>query len=209
MQRFCIATWLRQLSFTRLDWLAGVAGNLRLFRAHRRRCRTKSTSTLVCGQGYRCTFPKNNMKQPASCSKGGAHHDYPPRLFRTFSVFRKLGRKTMRNTSPLHYAFAALFAIASGVHAAPINKCVINGSVTYQQEPCPSSQARKDPTLEELNAAERKRRAEATSSGALPPEESLLRQPQFPATSVATGGSTAPKCHLVQRPSTSSPTVPA
>ncbi len=34
------------------------------------------------------------------------------------------------------YAFVALVAAASGVHAAPMNKCVINGSVTYQQGPC-------------------------------------------------------------------------
>jgi len=82
-----------------------------------------------------------------------------------------LGRKTMRNISPLLCAFAAFVAAASGVHAAPMNKCVINGSVTYQQAPCPSNQARKDPTLEELNAAERKRRAAAASAAAAAPRE--------------------------------------
>lgn len=87
------------------------------------------------------------------------------------ALFVRIGHKTMRNISLLLYAFAALVSIASGVHAAPINKCVINGSVTYQQEPCPSTQARKDPTLEELNAAERKRRAEAASSRAPLPRE--------------------------------------
>lgn len=77
----------------------------------------------------------------------------------------------MRNVSPLIYALAALVAAVSGVHAAPMNKCVINGSVTYQQGPCPSTQARKDPTLEELNAAEKKRRAEAASAAAATPRE--------------------------------------
>lgn len=70
----------------------------------------------------------------------------------------------MPNVSPLRYAFAALVATASGVHAAKMNKCVIDGSVTYQQAPCPSTQTRKDPTLEELNTAEKKRRADAAAA---------------------------------------------
>jgi len=75
----------------------------------------------------------------------------------------------MRFIFSLLHAFVALLAAASGVHAAPMNKCVINGSVTYQQGPCPSTQARKDPTLEELNAAERSRRAAAASAAAATP----------------------------------------
>ncbi|MCD0416772.1 excalibur calcium-binding domain-containing protein [Rubrivivax sp. JA1024] len=47
-----------------------------------------------------------------------------------------------------------------------MNKCHINGTVTYQQAPCPSTQPRKDPTLEELNAAEKARRAAAASAAA-------------------------------------------
>ncbi|WP_298827092.1 excalibur calcium-binding domain-containing protein [uncultured Piscinibacter sp.] len=77
----------------------------------------------------------------------------------------------MRNISPLLYVFAAFVAAASGVHAAPMNKCVIDGTVTYQQGLCPSTQARKDPTLEELNAAEKKRRAAAASAAAATPRE--------------------------------------
>ena len=52
---------------------------------------------------------------------------------------------------------------ASGVGAAPANKCVVNGTVTYQQGPCPSDQVRKPPTIEELNADEKKRRAAAAA----------------------------------------------
>jgi hypothetical protein len=65
---------------------------------------------------------------------------------------------------------------ATGLHAAPFNKCVINGSVSYQQAPCPSSQPRKDPTLEELNAAEKKRRAvsSGTKSTATPTSSAVL-----------------------------------
>ena len=49
----------------------------------------------------------------------------------------------MPNLLPLLYAFAALVATSSGVHAATMNKCVINGSVTYQQSPCPSTKLEK------------------------------------------------------------------
>lgn len=82
-----------------------------------------------------------------------------------------LVRKTMRNISPLLCAFASLTAAASGVNAAAIHKCVVNGSVTYQQAPCPSAQARKDPTIEELNAAEKRRRATAASAAPATPRE--------------------------------------
>jgi hypothetical protein len=40
---------------------------------------------------------------------------------------------------------------------SPLNKCVVNGTVTYQQAACASTQPRKDPTLEELNAAQKLR----------------------------------------------------
>jgi hypothetical protein len=76
----------------------------------------------------------------------------------------------MRIIFSLLYVFMGVVAATYGVHAAPINKCVINGSITYQQGPCPSTQARKDPTLEELNAAERTRRAAATSAAAATPK---------------------------------------
>jgi hypothetical protein len=77
----------------------------------------------------------------------------------------------MRNLSSLLCALVALVTTSFSVHAATMNKCVSNGSVTYQQGPCPSTQVRRDPTLEELNAAEKKRRAEAASAAAATPRE--------------------------------------
>ena len=59
---------------------------------------------------------------------------------------------------------ASLVLAAFGVRAAPANKCVVNGTVTYQQGPCPSEQVRKPPTIQELNAAEKKRRAAAAAA---------------------------------------------
>lgn len=77
----------------------------------------------------------------------------------------------MLRISSLLIAFAGLAVAANGVEAAPMNKCVDNGAVTYQQGPCPSNQARRDPTLEELNAAEKRRRATAASAAAANPRE--------------------------------------
>lgn len=79
-------------------------------------------------------------------------------------------QNTMLKIASLLLAIASLVVTMSGAKAAPMNKCVVNGTVTYQQDPCPSTQTRKDPTLEELNSAERNRRAAAASSAAATPK---------------------------------------
>ncbi|WP_202796724.1 excalibur calcium-binding domain-containing protein [Rubrivivax benzoatilyticus] len=61
-------------------------------------------------------------------------------------------------------AAVTIVTAAPAADAASMNKCIINGTVTYQQAPCPSTQPRKDPTIEELNAAEKARRAAAAKS---------------------------------------------
>jgi hypothetical protein len=70
----------------------------------------------------------------------------------------------------LRLVASAAFELCSTftVDAASLYKCVINGTVTYQQASCPSSQVRKGPTVEELNAAEKKRRAAAASALSAP-----------------------------------------
>lgn len=83
-----------------------------------------------------------------------------------------LSRTTMPNISSLFIVVAGLVVAVSATEAAPMNKCIANGTVTYQQGPCPSNRVRKDPTLEELNAAEKKRRAAAASAAAATPKES-------------------------------------
>jgi hypothetical protein len=77
----------------------------------------------------------------------------------------------MLTTRSLLVTVAVLVAAVSGVEAAPMNKCVVNGTVTYQQGPCPSNQVRKDPTIEELNAAEKTRRAAADSAATATPRD--------------------------------------
>ena len=65
----------------------------------------------------------------------------------------------MLRTSSFVTVVAGLVLVASGTVAAPANKCVVNGTVTFQQGPCPTDQVRKHPTVEELNAEAKQRRA--------------------------------------------------
>jgi Excalibur calcium-binding domain/Domain of unknown function (DUF4124) len=58
-----------------------------------------------------------------------------------------------------------LFLIATNVNAQQTYKCKVNGTVTYQQDPCPTGQVRKPLTLQELNAGEKKRREIAAAVG--------------------------------------------
>jgi hypothetical protein len=63
-------------------------------------------------------------------------------------------------------ALAGLGTTVSVVSAAQSNKCIVNGTVTYQQGPCPSEQVRKTPTVADLNATEKVNRAAAVSAAA-------------------------------------------
>lgn len=84
---------------------------------------------------------------------------------------------------------AALLFLAAGPGlAAPANKCVIDGQVSYQQGPCPSGQVRQPPTVEELNAAEKRRRAaaaEAATTNTKPATPSPQTSTPAPATAPA------------------------
>ena len=80
---------------------------------------------------------------------------------------------TMLRISSLLTAMAGLVVAVSAVGAAPPNKCVVNGTVTFQQGPCPSDQIRKQPTTQELNVEEQRRRA------ATPPEKVAPAAPKM------------------------------
>ncbi|MEY4585035.1 MAG: hypothetical protein RJB10_1532 [Pseudomonadota bacterium] len=54
-----------------------------------------------------------------------------------------------------------LFVFATSVNAQQMFKCKVNGTITFQQDPCPVGQVRKLPSLQELNAGEKKRREAA------------------------------------------------
>lgn len=70
----------------------------------------------------------------------------------------------MLRASSVLTAIAGLLISASVAVAAPANKCMVGGKVTYQQGPCPSDEVRKPPTIQELNAEEKRRRAAAASA---------------------------------------------
>ena len=66
-----------------------------------------------------------------------------------------------------------LFVVTTSVNAQQMFKCKVNGTVTYQQDPCPGVQFRKPPSVLELNASEKKRR-EAVATTA--PEKAAIVQ---------------------------------
>ncbi len=80
------------------------------------------------------------------------------------------------------YALVMLALTVGSAQAASLHKCNVNGTTTYQQEPCPSAQAGKRPTLDELNAEEKKRRA-ATAA-----KVSRGTAPSFPETTPQPAG---------------------
>ena len=70
-------------------------------------------------------------------------------------------------TSLLIAVVGSLVAV-SAFAAGPLHKCTVDGTVTYQQSPCPSDQVRKTPTLQELNAAEKRKREAAAAAPVTP-----------------------------------------
>jgi Excalibur calcium-binding domain len=64
-----------------------------------------------------------------------------------------------------------LLVVATGVNAESMYKCKLNGTVTYQQDPCPTGQVRKLPTAQELNVAEKKRREAVAALTSEKPEK--------------------------------------
>jgi hypothetical protein len=62
-----------------------------------------------------------------------------------------------------------LFVITTSISAQQMFKCKVNGTITYQQEPCPVGQIRKPPTVQELNAVEKKKREAAAAVAAEKP----------------------------------------
>jgi len=65
-------------------------------------------------------------------------------------------------------ASAILLLLATSMSAAPLHKCVSNGAVTYQNTPCPSGDARRQPTVDELNAERKKKLASSKEKSSEP-----------------------------------------
>lgn len=69
----------------------------------------------------------------------------------------------LKTLSSLGTAALLVFA-AWGATAAPMHKCVVNGTITYQQSACAPEQARPRPSIEKLNAEHKQRRAAAAAN---------------------------------------------
>ena len=65
---------------------------------------------------------------------------------------------TLRATAVIFFISMFPFSIAA---AAPIFKCTIGGTVTYQASPCPSGVPRRTPTVEQLNAERQQKLSQA------------------------------------------------
>ncbi|RFO96796.1 calcium-binding protein [Rhodoferax lacus] len=65
----------------------------------------------------------------------------------------------MLKSFALALVLAPFLLASTAVAATQIYKCNVNGSVRYQQDPCPSNEVRKQPTVEELNAERQKQLA--------------------------------------------------
>jgi Excalibur calcium-binding domain len=83
---------------------------------------------------------------------------------------------------------AGFFVVTTSVNAQQTYKCKVNGTVTYQQDPCPAVQFRKPPSVLELNASEKKRReavAIATPEKAAIVQEKSVITPEKPVSAPA------------------------
>lgn len=72
-------------------------------------------------------------------------------------------RTPRRQSFLLAAAFVLIGAKVSDSFAAQVNKCVIDGKVTYQSTPCPTGQQRPPPTVEQLNRERQDQRRAASS----------------------------------------------
>jgi hypothetical protein len=57
----------------------------------------------------------------------------------------------------LAFLFGALILHLTALAGPAVYKCTTNGSVTYQNSPCPSAQPRVQPTVEQLNSERQKK----------------------------------------------------
>lgn len=72
------------------------------------------------------------------------------------------------------WAFALL---CGNVVAAPtVFKCNIDGTVSYQREPCPSGEPRRSPTVQQLNAERLKKKQQAAAAAASAPAPAVVQQ---------------------------------
>lgn len=86
---------------------------------------------------------------------------------------------------------ALALCTALPLHAGPvIHKCQVNGTTVYQQGPCPPNEARRQPTVAELNAERKRRLALAAKEAAS--AASAINPPRLPVPLSSSDAPTAP-----------------
>ncbi len=95
------------------------------------------------------------------------------------------------NMNPLLLRTAVILAllISAGETrtSSQVFKCVINGSVTFQNSPCPVDKPVRPPTKDELNAERKKRLAESAAAAASAPRAASQGATSVPANQAASG----------------------
>jgi hypothetical protein len=94
----------------------------------------------------------------------------------------------MPTVSALRQAAIGLVFLITSVGALAMNKCMVNGTVTYQQTPCQTGKVQRDPTVEELNAEAKRRRAGAPASQGSAPTAPAAPAAAAPTASTASKG---------------------
>lgn len=80
-----------------------------------------------------------------------------------------LPKSALLKAGALALMWWVVVAQAPSAVAASVHKCSINGSVSYQDSPCPSVVERSPPSTEQLNAERRQRLASPATGAAAPP----------------------------------------
>lgn len=70
----------------------------------------------------------------------------------------------MNRTHVLAGVLVTLWIPLLACAATPVHKCVVDGTVTYQTDACPSGQVRQRPTIAQLNAERARQGAAASAS---------------------------------------------
>lgn len=80
--------------------------------------------------------------------------------------------------------------------APPIFKCVVRGSVTFQNTPCPAAETRPQPSAERLNAEAKKRREAQASQPTNPSSAAAMpvREPSTPSRTPVIKGAETFRC---------------
>jgi hypothetical protein len=141
------------------------AGSVPSAGSRRNGCAFKSALSLSGLQGTSCqNWPNCRFNSDADTSHRSGYALWAPvNLALGFSQmlgYSKSFALPMIKSFSLALALAYVLIASPDAVAAQVFKCNVNGSIHYQQSPCQSNEARKPPTVEELNAERQRQLAQ-------------------------------------------------